>query len=170
MKKIFLLLLAMVATLSLAACSAMNAPAEPGADFERELLQIYGDGQPLHESGYSYEAIKEVMAGKKIDGVFYYGASPAAITGEDLSAYQGAFLEAVDGYVSYVSDVADLFLAAYEAKDGDYESVVLDGKHVYGGVAPGSAMKTKASPLSTWFPHLPILRWRFKRTAPRSAS
>lgn len=138
MKKIWLLLLAMMATFSLAACS--KAPAEPGADFERELLQIYGDGELLHEPGYAYEAIKGVMAGKEIDGVYYYGASPAAITGKDLSAYQGAFLEAVDGYVSYVSDVEGLFLAAYAAEDGEYESIVLDGKHVYGGVAPGSAV------------------------------
>lgn len=79
------------------------------------------------------------MAGRNIDGTYYYGASVANITGEDLSSVKGAFLEAVDGYVSYISDVDSLYLAAFSEKDGQYQSVVLDNRHVYGGAAVGSS-------------------------------
>lgn len=119
----------------------VNAPADPADNVERELLNIYRDGLTLNEAGYTYADIKDVMASKKVDGIYYYGASIADITGEDLSPIKGAFLEAADGYVSYVSNIDDLYLAAYSAKKGEYESVILDGKHVYGGVTGDSFNK-----------------------------
>ena len=56
------------------------------------------------------------------------------ITGMDLSDVQGAFFEGADGYISYVENIKELFLAAYTAEDGTYESVELDGQAVYGGI------------------------------------
>ena len=157
MKRLALLLLTTALVLSLTACTGgsqqvsggssggegqaadKNAPAPPADDIERELLYIFLDGQSLKEAGYSYSDIKKVMAGRNIDGKYYYGASVADITGEDLSAVAGVFLEAVDGYVSYLSDADSLYLAAFSHKDGRYQSVELDGRHVYGGAAAGSS-------------------------------
>ncbi|NLO26347.1 MAG: hypothetical protein GX114_09470 [Clostridiales bacterium] len=157
MKRLVLLLLTAALVLSLTACTGgsqqvsggssggegqaadKNAPAPPADDIERELLYIFLDGQSLKEAGYSYSDIKEVMIGRNIDGTYYYGASVANITGEDLSSVKGAFLEAIDGYVSYISDVDNLYLAAFSGKDGQYQSVVLDDRHVYGGAAAGKS-------------------------------
>jgi hypothetical protein len=116
-----------------------DAPAPPSDDIDRELLYIFLDGQSLKEDGYSYSNIKEVMAGRNVDGTYYYGASAADITGEDLSNVKGAFLEAVDGYVSYITDADSLYLAAFSHRDDQYQSVVLDDRHVYGGAAAGSS-------------------------------
>jgi hypothetical protein len=153
MKRLALLLLTAVLVFSLAACAGTgqpasgeegqavdkDAPAPPSDDIDRELLYIFLDGQSLKEDGYSYGDIKEVMASRNIDGTYYYGASVADITGEDLSSVKGAFLEAVDGYVSYITDADSLYLAAFSGKDGRYQSVVLDDRHVYGGAATGSS-------------------------------
>lgn len=157
MKRLALLLLAAALVFTLTACNDAgqqapeeasggggqvvdrDAPASPADDIERETLYIFQDGQSLSEGGYAYSDIREVMAGKKIDGTYYYGASVADITGGDLSNVEGAFLEAVDGYVSYISDVDNLYLAAFSDKNGEYQSVVLDDRHVYGGAAVGSS-------------------------------
>ena len=157
MKRLALLLLTVTLIFGLTACTGggqqvsggssggegqaadKNAPAPPADEIERELLYIFLDGRSLKEDGYSYSDIKGVMAGRNIDGTYYYGASVANITGEDLSSVKGAFLEAVDGYVSYISDVDSLYLAAFSEKDGQYQSVVLDNRHVYGGAAVGSS-------------------------------
>jgi hypothetical protein len=56
----------------------------------------------------------------------------------DLSSVKGAFLEAVDGYISYVEDVSGLYLAAYKVEDGEYQSVELEGSAVYAGVVSGA--------------------------------
>lgn len=160
MKKAVLLLFAVVVIFTFAACADTgkpspgdpaaegelaadaNAPAQPVDDGERELLYIFRDGQALNEAGSAYADIRDVMASKEMDGTYYFGASISDITGEDLSSIKGAFLEAADGYVSYVSNVDVLYLAAYSAEKGEYESVVLDGRHVYGGVvADGSFNK-----------------------------
>jgi hypothetical protein len=139
MKKIFPLLFAAAIVFLFAACTATdtNAPSLPVGDTKREVLNIYYDGQSLKESGYMYSDIQGIMAAKKIDGNYYYGASLSEITGEDLSSVKGAFLEATDGYVSYICNIEDLFLAAYILEKEEYQSVVLNGKHVYGGVIAG---------------------------------
>lgn len=114
-----------------------NAPVDPTGDAKREVLNIYLDGEKLKEAGYAYADIKGVMAGKDIDGVYYYGASAADITSRDLSSAKGAFLEAADGYISYISNINDLYLAAYYSENGEYKSVVLNDKAVYGGAVAG---------------------------------
>lgn len=157
MKRLALLLITAALMFSLIACAGTDqpasggpsggegqpvdkdAPAHPADDIEREPLYIFLDGQSLNEAGYAYSDIKEVMAGRKIDGTYYYGATLADITGEDLSDVEGIFLEAVDGYVSYLTDVDSLYLAAFSDKNGEYQSVVLDDRHVYGGAAAGSS-------------------------------
>jgi hypothetical protein len=158
MKKAIVMLLAAALIFTIAACSASQTPAPgntgtgngqsadnesphpPEGSEQREMLHIYIDGQSINESGYAYTDIVGSMAGNKIDGTYYYGASVAKITGKDISSIKGAFLEAVDGYVSYVSDIDNLYLAAYSAKDGKYQSIVLDNRHVYGGITPGGSM------------------------------
>jgi len=141
MKRAFFLLAALVMLFACISCASTaktpadpNAPAPPTGDEARETLGIYLDGVSLKEGGYAYGDIKGVMAGKKINEVYYYGATVADITKKDLSAVKGAFLEAVDGYISYTSNINDLYLAAYVHENGAYKSVDLDGKAVYGGV------------------------------------
>lgn len=114
-----------------------NAPAAPTGDDEREVLGIFLDGKTMKEAGYVYADIKSIMTGKKIDGVYYYGASVAAITKQDLSSVNGAFLEGTDGYISYVSNINDVYLAAYTFENGEYQSVVMGDKAVYGGAVAG---------------------------------
>ncbi|NLZ91448.1 MAG: hypothetical protein GX918_05980, partial [Clostridiales bacterium] len=110
MKRLALLLLTVTLIFGLTACTGggqqvsggssggegqaadKNAPAPPADEIERELLYIFLDGRSLKEDGYSYSDIKGVMAGRNIDGTYYYGASVANITGEDLSSVKGAFL------------------------------------------------------------------------------
>jgi len=118
--------------------SDANAPPPPVDDSDREYLNIYNDGQPLNESGYRYLDIKKIMSSKEIDGVYYYGAYLSdIIPEEDLTSVKSAFLEATDGSVSYVPNIEGLYLAAYSAKNGEYESVTFDGKHVYNGIIAG---------------------------------
>ncbi len=114
-----------------------NAPPDPADEYEREELNIYLDGEALKESGYRYADIKKFMAGKEIDGVYYFGARLADIMKKDLSAVKGAVLEATDGYVSYISGIEGLYLAAYAAENGVFESINRDGKHLYDGVVAG---------------------------------
>lgn len=156
MKRAVLLLSVVMIIFSLAGCGNMNKPDAEGAavieegqsaatggpgqqagDEEREPLYIYYDGEPINGEGYVYADIQGVMADKEIDGTCYFGASVADIAGEKFSDAKGAFLEAVDGYISYVPDVDNLYLAAYIVEGGEYQSVVLDGGHVYGGVTAG---------------------------------
>ena len=112
-----------------------HAPAAPADDTERTLLHIYKDGEALNQAGYSYSDIKGVVNSRQIDGAYYYGATVADITRTDLSDVKGAFLEGIDGYITYVEDTSELYLAAYAFENGTYESVELDGQVVYGGVA-----------------------------------
>jgi hypothetical protein len=114
-----------------------NLPVLPEVEVERETLEVFVDGQPIKESGYTYADIKSTLADNIINETTYYSALIQYILGMDLSSVKGAFLEAVDGYISYVSDVNNLYLAAYKEEDGQYASVELDGKAVYAGVTPG---------------------------------
>lgn len=143
MKRAIYLLMAVVMLFGCISCASTkatadpNTPAAPADEGKREVLGIYLDGSAMKEKGYAYADIKDVMASKKIDGVYYYGASLADITGEDLSKVKGAFLEAADGYISYVSNTNDLYLAAFVYENEKYQSVVLDEKAVYGGAVTG---------------------------------
>ncbi|HHU29365.1 MAG TPA: hypothetical protein GXZ53_01570, partial [Firmicutes bacterium] len=56
---------------------------------------------------------------------------------EKLPAVEGAFLEAVDGFVSYGGAVDKLYLAPFTVEEGEYHSVSLDGREVYAAVEEG---------------------------------
>lgn len=139
MKKIYVLVIILLAVLYLCpGCDGisteLHAPSSPENEYEREPLHIYGDGDSFQEAGYTYEDIKGIMTHIEVGGSYYYGTSLADITGEDLSPFESAFLESVDGQFTHVSSLENLYIAAYSAENGDYESVTLDGKHVYSGV------------------------------------
>jgi hypothetical protein len=114
-----------------------TVPVLPESEVERELLMVYVDGQPTRETGYTYADVKPALSDQEINDASYYAAPVQNIVGLDLSPVKGAFLEAIDGYVSYVSNINDLYLAAYQVDAGQYESVELDGKAVYAGVVSG---------------------------------
>lgn len=124
-----------LATVFMSACSGRTSG--PAGKFERETLQVFLDGQPVSADGYAYAELKEAMKDRSVNGKQYFCAALTEIAGLDFSRVQGAFLEAADGYVSYVSDLSKLYLAAYVKEDGQYESIMLDGKHVYAGIEDG---------------------------------
>ena len=108
----------------------------PEVEVEREILEVFVDGLPAKEGGFSYADVKPALADNTINDTIYYSATLQNIMGMDLSPVKGAYLEAVDGYISYIPDVANLYLAAYRVEDNQYVSVELDGKAVYAGIVP----------------------------------
>jgi hypothetical protein len=122
----------------LVATEEISAPVLPETEVEREILMVYVDGQPTKESGYTYADVKSALSDQEINDTTYYAAPLQNIVGLDLSPVKGVFLEAVDGYISYVNDINDLYLAAYKVDAGQYESIELDGKAVYDGIVSGS--------------------------------
>jgi len=116
----------------------IEIPAPPQGDQERETVFVSLDGNPIKESGFSYTDINKALSDHVINDSAYYAAPITEIVGVDTSAVKGAFLEAVDGYISYVADINNLYLASHKAEDGQYKSFELDGKAVYGGVASGA--------------------------------
>ena len=143
MKKLLVAFLAAALIFSLAACANQapaerpaDAPALPEAAAERDILNIYLDGQALAEGGYDAAAVEGVLHDAKVDDAYYYAATCAEISGADLSLAVGAFVEAADGYVSYVADVNSLYVAAYQAsEDGTVYEPIADG---YNAVAAGA--------------------------------
>ncbi|MCC6147663.1 MAG: hypothetical protein IT308_08870 [Anaerolineaceae bacterium] len=111
-----------------------STPILPETEVDRETLMVYVDGQPVRETGYAYADVKPALSDHEINDGVYYAAPLQNIVGQDLSPIKGAFLEAVDGYVSYVKDINNLYLAAYKADAGQYQSIELDGKAVYAGI------------------------------------
>lgn len=114
-----------------------SGPVLPETEVDRGILMVYVDGVATKESGYTYADVKSALSDQEINDASYYAASLQPIVGLDLSPVKGAFLEAVDGYVSYIDDINNLQLAAYKAAAGKYESIELDGKAVYAGVIAG---------------------------------
>lgn len=114
------------------------APVLPETEPVRINLEVYLDGQPLKEGGYACTEMKAAMADNELNETTYYSATIQNIVRMDLSSVKGAFLEAVDGYISYVEDVSGLYLAAYKVEDGEYQSVELEGSAVYAGVVSGA--------------------------------
>ncbi|NLP36278.1 MAG: hypothetical protein GX357_01340 [Firmicutes bacterium] len=134
MKKRLVVLLTAAALITVIVTACSHKAGAPAADYERELLHVFLDGQPVFAAGCSYAELKDVMKDRSVNGKQYFCAPLAEIADIDFSEVQGAFLEAVDGYVSYVSDISNLYLAAFTRENGEYESIVLDGKHVYAGI------------------------------------
>ena len=114
-----------------------STPVLPETEVDREILMVYVDGQATKESGYSYADLKSALTDQEINDATYYAAPLQTIVGLDLSPVKGVFLEAMDGYVSYVNDINDLYLAAYKDDAGQYESIELDGKAAYAGIVSG---------------------------------
>lgn len=110
------------------------APTLPEPEPDRVVLEVYVDGQSLKEGGYSYADVKPALVDNEINDTTYYSGLLQNIVGMDLSSAKGAFLVAVDGFVSYVGKPADLYLAAYKVEDGQYKSIELDKQAVYAGV------------------------------------
>lgn len=105
---------------------------------KREPLHVYLDGEPVAAGGFTYEKLKPLLSTKEINGTDYACFSLADfIRQEKLPAVEGAFLEAVDGFVSYGGAVDKLYLAPFTVEEGEYHSVSLDGREVYAAVEEG---------------------------------
>lgn len=117
---------------------ANTAPSLPAESANLETLFVYIDGQAINETGLAYADLQDVMTDHQVNDNYYYGATLAEILATDISAVQGAFLEALDGYITYTEDLSNLYLAAYAAKDGLYMPYETDGKSAYGGIVPGA--------------------------------
>ncbi|MDD4799265.1 MAG: hypothetical protein PHO24_07060 [Clostridia bacterium] len=143
MKKILVALAAFMLLFAFTACGEQapverpeGAPALPEAAAERGVLNIYLDGEALAEGGFAAADVEGALHDVALDGTYYYAATCAEISGADLSAACGAFVEAADGYVSYLADPSLFYVAAYQASaDGAAYEPIADG---YNAVAAGA--------------------------------
>ncbi|HHX74035.1 MAG TPA: hypothetical protein GX699_03945 [Firmicutes bacterium] len=134
MKKCFFLLFCCL--FLLAGCSSGQEGVFP--EGKREPLNVCLDGEPVVAGGFTYEKLKPLLSTREINGTEYACFSLAdLIRQEKLPAVEGAFLEAVDGFVSYSGAVDKLYLAPFTVADGEYLSVSLDGLEVYAAVEEG---------------------------------
>jgi len=97
---------------------------------------IYLDGELLKEGGYLATDFSGKMANKKVDGTEYYGATLADITGTDIGEVKGVFLQAADGFITYIDNAGDVFIASHTLSNNEYKAVSLDDKDVFGAAAP----------------------------------
>ncbi len=111
----------------------------PEASPIETAVTVMVDGVSTAEGGYDYEAIMGSAGEMKLGDVLYYGVPLAQLTGGDLSAAAGAFVEATDGYVMYFPDVKDLALAVYQANGEAYEAVTQDEAAAYAVVSADGA-------------------------------
>lgn len=104
------------------------------------VIHVAVDGKEASESGYTYADLSEKMAALTVAETDYYGITLADLTGQDLSECKGAFLEATDGYVTYVSDIEGLALAAFAAGEEGYDYITLEDANVYGAASVDGAL------------------------------
>lgn len=102
------------------------------------VLHVAVDGKEIQEAGYTYEELSERMDTVTVADTEYYGAALADLTGQDISECKGAFLEAEDGYVTYVDDVEGLTLAVFSAADSGYD--FLEDANVYAAVSADGSL------------------------------
>lgn len=104
------------------------------------VIHVAVDGKEVSESGYTYGDLSEKMAPMTVGDTDYYGITLGELTGQDLSECKGAFLEATDGYVTYVSDTDGLALAAFAAGEEGYDYITLEDANVYGAASADGAL------------------------------
>ena len=142
-KTLFLLLAGLLCLALLSACGGAGTPdiALPEGALPEAEINVYLDGAALNEEGLTYDKLIGSMSELAVGDASYVGVSVADLAGQDISGCCGAFLEASDGYVSYVDGVDGLTLAAY-AKDGDdYAFITLDDVNSFGlAAADGSLL------------------------------
>ena len=140
MKKTVSLCLAMAMVLCLlGGCSGSGkdtaAPKLPENAALDTVINVTLDGVPTAENGYAYADIVGKFGEIVIGDNTYYGIRIADLTGADLTDCKGAFLEAYDGFIRYVSDVRDLTLAAFVAGEDGYDYIEYDGRNIYQVIA-----------------------------------
>lgn len=104
------------------------------------VIHVAIDGKEIKEAGYTYEELSESMEVLTEADAQYYGVALADLAGQDISECKGAFLEASDGYVTYVNDVEGLALAAFAEGESGYDYITLEDADVYGAVSADGSL------------------------------
>ena len=132
------------ASLAILASACLVSAAEvtlPEGTEERNALNLYVDGVDVSDGKTAYSDIIDTFSEVELDGVQYYAVTLTDLCAYALSSVQGAFLETTDGFVRYISEVDELYLAAFLAEDGaEYAPVALEGAYTYGSISEGGSL------------------------------
>ncbi len=142
-KKLLAIAVAAALCFSFAACGGEEKEAAPEGPVvpetaNMEALEVYLDGEPVKEGGFTYDDLSGSMEHKESEGTLYYGMTVDKLLEKGADDVKTVFFEAADGFVSCSTDPEKAFLAAYTSdSNGEYQPVELDGKQYYGGFIEG---------------------------------
>lgn len=138
MKKLTLVVLALVMCLAMAACGSGGGDDYAGqVSGDLNELNLYVDGADVTDGNVTFDSLKDSFDVVEVDGVSYYAAALTDLCEYDLSTVVGFFGETTDGFVRYYNTLENAYIAVLESEDGEnFEQIMNEDTPAYGIILP----------------------------------